>query len=328
VFLKKLVLGCFGASLILCGSCQKTNPTEPVKPNPGPTTQSDTLKDKQFGEFDVEIEGTRAGIKGKVYNGPQVHTDIYTQVMSSGPCKLLKHIIPVCKNDCPGARCVEGDTCKVEPDPVDVGKVTVTGITLVNKNPSFSMDQIGYNYSAMADDKFSFPPCTEGADISLSAPGSGTVPAFAINLKGITKLVVPNDSVQIPYLDHQPITLTWTAATKAGISRVQVVVNISYHGGTKALIDCDCEDNGTMTLPAAMLDSLKTFGISGFPRIEMTRIASNADYNTKIRLAMKSYVVLALSIPGVVSCNCPIGQPCSICPEGQVCGGEQRCIPK
>jgi hypothetical protein len=72
-----------------------------------------------------------------------------------------------------------------------------------------------------------------------------------------------------------------------------------------------------------MLDSLKTFGIAGFPRIEIYRRSSASNPTNKIRLIMESVVALYLKIPGVYSC----GINGTTCPDGYTCGGDQRCVP-
>ena len=123
-------------------------------------------------------------------------------------------------------------------------------------------------------------------------------------------------------LDGQPIDLRWTPPTVTGISTIFVLIDISYHGGTNAKIECECDDNGSLRVPAKLLDSLKTFGISGYPKLEISRLAISTDTTAKAKVVVESKVVKMLQIPGVISCN--VNEDC---PEGQYCAPDQRCRP-
>jgi hypothetical protein len=99
------------------------------------------------------------------------------------------------------------------------------------------------------------------------------------------------------------------------------MIDVSYHGTSKGKIESYCEDNGSLTVAASLLDKLKSYGISGLPKIEIYRRSVggyNADANTK--LVFESKIMRYLSIPGVISCD---GN--GNCPNGQTCGPDQRC---
>jgi hypothetical protein len=98
------------------------------------------------------------------------------------------------------------------------------------------------------------------------------------------------------------------------------VINLSYHGGTKGKIECDCEDNGSLVIPASLLDQLKALGISGFPKIEIARRSIGTNAAAHADIVIESKVIKMLKVPGLVSCN---GD--EECPSGQSCQGDLRC---
>jgi hypothetical protein len=309
--------------LIIGGSCKKETPTEPViKPD---TTHIDTsTATETYGAFQIMLTTDKqTSMLGKIYDGPTPPVEIYTEIMKSGPCKLYKRVHPYCEDCGSSASCIAEDSCQPYSKAINIGTITVNGLKLANGKTSFTMDPINYYYQPMADDRIAYPPCNEGDVATLSASGSAQLAAFTLNFKGITALKVLNDTNQVPFPDHQAITLNWVPPATTGNSKIFVQVDISYHGGTQAKIEANCEDNGSLTIPAQMLDSLKTFGISGFPRIQISRRALSVNATAKVKITMESLVTLWLAIPGVISCNSD-----AQCPEGQACAGDQRCRPK
>ena len=291
------------------GTCNKetTNPTKPVVG----TAQS-------FGTFQISLvsEDAYTGVLGKMYDGPTPPNMIFEEVMTSGSCRLFKRLYPFCNPGCGGtAACVKDDSCQPYPTAVDIGTVTISGLTTNDGKSSFSMDPLNKTYQFTS---LTYPPCKEGDLVTLTAAGSASVSGFTLTVKGISPITLLNDTIRMA--DGQPITLRWTPPTISGISTIFVLIDISYHGGTKAKIECDCADNGSLTIPAKLLDSLKSFGISGFPKVEVSRRAITTDTNAKAKIVIESKVVRYLEIPGIISCNGD-GE----CPEGQYCAGDQRC---
>jgi hypothetical protein len=103
--------------------------------------------------------------------------------------------------------------------------------------------------------------------------------------------------------DGQPITVNWVPPTVQGVSKISIRINISYHGGTKGEIQCETEDNGTLTIPAEMLDRLKSYGLAGFPCVYVTRKSTGIDEKTKAMVSFETTITIPLTIPGLVSCN-------------------------
>jgi hypothetical protein len=321
-------MGGFFASLIVCGSCFDSKPTEPTKDPRDTVLPADNLTmETAFGTFKIMIEGQKSFVSflGLMKDGKTPPSEIYSEIMTDGPFKLYKRLSPNCAPECVNAECIADNICQPKPNPQSIGTITVNGLKMEDGTTSFTMDPVGLNMYYISAESPAYPPCGERDLIKLSATGNGNVAAFDMTLKGVTPLkILPNDTAKIPCENGKDVTLKWVPPSKKdGSSKIFFSIDISYHGGTKAKIECECDDDGEQIIPGKMLDSLKSFGISGFPRIEMYRRSSASNPASMTRFVMESYVVLYLNIPGVISC----GGGLPACPDGYECGGDQRCKP-
>ena len=93
------------------------------------------------------------------------------------------------------------------------------------------------------------------------------------------------------------------------------------------MIECDVGDTGSLELPADMIDQLKALGISGWPSIVVSRKAIGLANNSQVQvdLVIVSTLEMFVDIPGLVSCTCPVGEPCPECPAGQTCQDDLKC---
>jgi hypothetical protein len=262
-----------------------------------------------YGAFRIQLfpEDTGAGdpaysrIWGTMYDGPSPPNIIFKEVMSSGNCKLMQAISPTCACGL-GYKCVSEGSCMAEPKSINVNRVTITGLKVNKTLTPIVMDPPKSNYYQMVNNMtLDYPPCTEGDTITLTAAGSDNAGAFKLKVRGITPLEVLNNEILAE--DGKPITLQWKPPTIPDVSTISVRINISYHGGTKGEIQCECPDNGSLTIPGAMLDQLKSYGIAGYPIVEITRRSIGYGEKTKAQVIVECTVTKLLTIPGVVSCN-------------------------
>jgi hypothetical protein len=289
--------------------CNNDNETNPV--NPPPTAQT-------FGAFQVSLmaEDAYTAVLGMMYDGPLPSSMVFKEIASDGCSRLYERLFPFCDPDCGSlAACVADDSCQPYPTALDIGTVTMSGLKTNDGKTSFSMDPINRTYQFTS---LVYPPCNEGEVVTLHAAGNSSVPAFSLTVKGISPLTLLNDTIKM--IDGQPIDLRWTPPTVTGNSTIFVLIDISYHGGTKAKIECDCDDDGSLTIPAVLLDRLKTFGISGYPKLEISRRATSTDTSAKAKIVLESKVARIMYIPGIINCS---GD--SDCPVGQTCGADLRC---
>lgn len=273
-----------------------------------------------FGVFQIILRGDNntAGFLGKIYDGPQPASIRWEEQMSAGCLKLVTPRLPFCgANPCGSdSACVADDSCQIYPKPVHAGALQVSGLITNKGTAPFSITPLNNLYQTVG---LKYPPFNEGDTVSLAAAGSEFSPAFTLQALGLPPLKILMDTV-IPYVDDKAIDLKWEAPAKALKSVLDVVIDISFHGGTRAKIIGQCEDNGTLAIPADMLDKLKTYGISGYPRLNMTRITKGLDDKAKAELSLESTLSMALEIPGLISCNKP-----EDCPDNRACLDDRRC---
>jgi hypothetical protein len=284
---------------------------------PGIIVNSDA---EPFGVFQIILRGDNntAGFLGKIYDGPQPDEILWELQSSAGCLKLVTPRLPFCgANPCgSGSACVADDSCKLYPAVIHAGALQVSGLITNNGTAPFTVSPLNYLYQATG---LKDPPFNEGDTVSISAAGSEFSPAFTLKALGLGPLRALMDTV-IPYVDDLPIDLLWEAPNKPINSMLDIVLDISFHGGTKAKIIGLCEDVGSLTVPATMLNKLKTYGISGYPRLNMTRITKGYDEKAKAELSLESTLSMALEIPGLISCN-----KSEDCPENRACLADRRC---
>jgi hypothetical protein len=260
-----------------------------------------------------------SAVLGKVYDGPSPSALVWKQVAASGACKLYTPRAPFCETPCGStALCVADNTCQDYPRSISAGKVTVKGVKDKSGQASFSMDPLLNSYQQPTGTQLAFPPFSEGDAVTFSAAGDTGIGAFAISANGIGPLAILNDTITLA--DGKPILLKWTPAKSAGASTVTAMVDISHHGGTKGKIECEGPDNGEMEIAAALVDQLKALGVSGFPKVEVTRKAVAANKDVNVSLSLESMITKSLSIPGLISCG---GD--EECPDGKTCQSDMQC---
>src|SRR5690606_38456471 len=141
---------------------------------------------------------------------------------------------------------------------------------------------------------------------------------FTVSAKGIPPLVLLNDSISLE--DGKPVDLRWTPPAQPGNSRISVDVDISHHGGSRGMIECEGPDNGAMIIAGALVDQLKALGISGFPKMEISRQAVGVHPEFEVELVLESRVTKYIGIPGLISCSDHLD-----CPDGQTCADDMQC---
>lgn len=298
------------------------------------------------GTFEIhlieELLGTPAhtAVSGEVRDGAPTDMVIWDKKTTEGTCSLYTPRTPFCEACASDEVCVDTNTCRKSPTLYDVGEVRVAGLSSQGGGTGpviLSLASGKYNSSALP-----YPPCVEGADVRLDASGN-VFPAFSIQSKCIAPLVVQSTSVTLE--SGKPATLTWTPSPATSAARIEVVLDLSHHGGSKGKIICETSDTGSLQVPGALLGSLIALGVTGFPGVTLTRrlVASTTVGAGKADLAIYSDVSLVAQIPGLVSCNldtdCAPGQTCLFptlmcgiectttadCPTGQTCASTKVC---
>ena len=287
----------------------------------GAAGSSDTL----YGLFNVTLtpalEETGSppstSFLGKLYAAPTPPLKVWTTKMEAGGCKLNTPMVVFCEPRCTGgAVCTADDTCTPFPATQTVGTVTLSGI---GPNP-ITMEPKADNYQPPAGTTLPYPPCTVGAEVKLMAAGGSRAP-FMLTARCIEPLEIAGD---VRIVKGQPLALSWNKGSADVKTNVNVLLDISYHGGTKGQIECDVADTGSLSIPAAMVDALVELGVSGFPTVVVTREFESpaaAGGPSSVFLKLNAPYRSAVELPGLVSCN-----DSSQCATGQTCQADLKCM--
>lgn len=262
----------------------------------------------------------KTSVVGKVYDAATPAAIVWESGTRSGDCQIFTPRVPFCDTPCGGsAVCVEDNTCEPYPTAGSVGTVTARGLKTSDDASEFTMEPIANNYQPPATVTLAYPAFAEGDLISLEAPGAD-LEGFKVSARGIAPLVLANDA--IPLADDTPVALTWTPAADPDRSRVHVKLDISHHGGTKGMIECDTADAGALEIAGPLITELLDLGVAGFPSIILTRraVGSAAIAAGRIDLVVSSKVEHFVDIAGLTSCSAD-----SDCPDGQTCQADLTC---
>lgn len=259
-------------------------------------------------------------VVGKVYDGPSPSQIIWTQAAQGGDCKLSTPRVPFCSTPCGGsAVCVDDDTCQAYPTARSVGAIQVKGLRTSTGATEFSMSPIANNYQPPGTVSLPYPAFSEGDELSLTAAGS-YYPAFTLKGRGITPLQLLDTPLTLQR--GQPLALHWTPAGQTDVSTIHVKLDISHHGGTKGMIECDTADTGSLQLPAELVTQLLDLGAAGYPTIIVTRksVGSVTIAPGRLDLVVSSEVEHAVVVPGITSCTSNAD-----CPSGKTCKSDLTC---
>ncbi len=302
-----------GVALLGCVACSEDAPS----PQGTAGTSGNGGSNDLVGTFQVQVApdpGTAttgvASILGKVASGPTPASVQWELVQEVGDCSLEKPKVPFCDPACGSDVCVADGVCQAYPTAKDAGEVRVTGVKTADGSSDFTLLRVAGSYQPPGSIKLAFPPFEEGAPIRFEAAGA-EIPAFAIDGAGIAPLVVTGDAPAIE--PEKPLTLTWEPAADPDASVLRVKLDISHHGGTKGMIECETRDTGSLTIDAGLVQDLVDLGVAGFPTVILTRraVSSAATSAGRVDLAVYSDLELSIGVPGVVSCtdneDCPSG---------------------
>lgn len=273
----------------------------------------------RVGEFSVLLQGSVDGepgqtkVLGRVADAPAVSDVLWEKKQEAGGCVLKTPRVPFCEMPCGGAICVEDDVCKPSPKALDAGKVTVRGVRTASGEAEFSVEPLNNTYMPVT--RLAYPPFEAGDEIEVRAAGAD-VKAFTLKGQGIAPLELEGSDRGFPLKRGSGLELRWKAPSADVGSRIQVKLDVSHHGGTKGMVECDVADSGSLNIGASLTDALLDLGTAGFPTIVVTRSATTASTTSAGRVDLKVYTFVesAVEIEGLVSC-----EEASDCPSGMVC---------
>jgi hypothetical protein len=262
-------------------------------------------------------------IGGRVNDGPPAELVVWDKKKTEGDCSMYTPRTPFCDACVSPEVCVSDNVCRTPPASHDVGKVTLTGLNPPSgANPlELTMVATATSTNYLCAETLPMPPCTAGGAITLDAAGKGDYPAFSVQAQCIAPLVVTNSEIAIE--SGKAFTLNWTPSTAAN-ARVQLLFDLSHHGGSKGKVICDTADSGSLTVSATLITNLMALGVTGFPRAYVNRVLTStaAVGSGQAQLKVYSDIDFVAKIPGLVSCetsaDCTAPQTCQV--PGQMCG--------
>jgi hypothetical protein len=272
--------------------------------------------ERRAGSLSLRMTNDRTIVDGSISDGI-APAGVYREISSAGSCQLLGPRDLFCATPCgSGTTCAGDDMCVPTPMKQSAGAITLTGL----EEPLEVMaNGITGIYSDTILDPY--PLFEAGAAIELSAAGDVFAP-FTLRGWGVPPLVTSLSTANV--VSGSAVPLTWdTAGVNSEQSEIFISFSVNVHGATTGWIECTAPDTGSFDIPAALVSDLVDLGLSGFPRMTMTRrSADSTDLSTGdcVDFEVGSQVTIELTVDGLVSCN-----EDSECPEGQMCTPELSC---
>jgi hypothetical protein len=277
------------------------------------------------GSFQVQVvadhEDPSTGatsVIGKVNDGPSPAAVIWTVTKEDGDCHVSVPSVPFCSEGCPSEVCVADDVCQGYPAGHSVGEVTLSGVNLAGGGSELVLKELAKAYQPPAGTSFAYPPFAEGDTIALSATG-GDYSAFDLSATGVAPMTL--DSADFELDEGKALALTWNAAADPKSSQVHLKLDISHHGGSRGMIECDTDDTGAITISAELITELIGLGVAGFPSVILTRsVHDSAQLEVGlVELVVSSKVERLVTVAGVQSCTEDADCPDSVCQADLTC---------
>jgi hypothetical protein len=251
---------------------------------------------------------------GVIRNAEVPETIVWTKALEEAGCVLYVPKLPFCSACGSSQFCVGDEQCEDPPIPLNLGAVSVSGVTLRDGSSGFSVEPSAPKFNYMAPSAIAYPPAVAGTQVSLTGDG-GDYPSISLTTTMVTPIELLGAD-PIPMNAGQSLPVRWTAAGVTSDTRIAILVNISHHGGARGKIECDVEDNGSLDIPAPLVSRLLQLGYSGFPTVEVSRRATSSEDlgGGTLRLDIASSGIRNLAIDGQTSCRsndeCRDGQTC------------------
>ncbi|MEZ4266515.1 MAG: hypothetical protein R3F39_09060 [Myxococcota bacterium] len=263
---------------------------------------------ERTGGFVVALGEKSTSVQGGAASGV-VPADVPAVTLDQGECRLLRPPTLFCDPACPsGQACTPSGACIAYPTKVDIGTVTISGLSAPVEMKAILPTRIYY----FAGD-LPHPGFAAGDPIGLSVVGPETVSLAAT---GVPALVVETTALAIAR--DQPGALKWTAPADPSAARVRIELSIANHGGTPGRVECLTADDGSFEIPTAHINALLDLGYSGFPSVSLSRHTADSTQLATgcFDLVVESGRTLAVEIPGLTSCSndddCEAGQTCGV----------------
>jgi hypothetical protein len=310
------------------GSTSGSSGSSGSGPNSGGSSAG---SDEVIGAFQVGIEAATSEVDviGKVSNAALPPNVIWTLAHEDGDCRVLTPSVPFCDPGCGADICQPGNVCQPYPVGQNVGEVTLSGVQLMSGETELILKEVVKNYQPPPGTVFVFPPFAEGDEVRVHAAGAD-YPGFDLVTAAVAPLSLTSTDFALE--EGKDLELTWEAAGAGASSQIHLKLDISHHGGTKGMIECDTADTGSLTVSGALLTELIGLGVAGFPTLELTRVSTGSAGipQGRVELKVSAFAGEAVTVAGFDSCNAttcedPNDADCLPCPDGLECQSDLTC---
>jgi hypothetical protein len=250
--------------------------------------------DRRFGQFLVEAQERYSLIDGRVAGGV-VPASIPELVRAEGECRLLRRQNPFCDPPCgAGETCDLAGKCIPFPRQEDVGIISISGL---EKDVAMMPVPPSNDYF---DTDVPHPVYKPGKEIRLR--GS------TLDLGGFGFEVLESRRTEWTVIEGQDLPIAWTGPSEADPkTEIELRLNIDQHGASPVNLSCTLADDGEAAIPAALVDALFRYGVSGFPNGSITRqTVDSVDYGAGcVELRIASPLRADVRVGGHTPCDGP-----------------------
>ncbi len=255
------------------------------------------LEDRRGG-FVIEAYEDYSIVDGTVEDGT-VPISVLEEVAAAGDCLLMKRNNPFCDPPCAGDETCDFDgSCIPYPEPLDLGTVTVSGLSA-----PVSMDPVmpGYSYF---DTSLPHPAFEPMALITLKS-GAAALEPFTLHGVGVHQLAFGGGGWIVD--EGQPLAVSWTPPAGESRATVDLRLNIDQHGISPVTVWCAFDDTGQGEIPVAVIDALFAAGVSGFPNGNLRRRTADSTSvdGGCVDLTVSSPRAVDVDVAGYIPCDGP-----------------------
>ena len=275
--------------------------------------------DDRIGSFDLfTVRGDESDYTkfyGTIYESV-TPASVPELLMDEGQCVLVGPRNPFCDPGCTGGEeCGLDGACHPKPLKKSVGTVTVTGMDVA---VSLSPRPIILEYSQQFSDPF--PGFTANSTLTMVAEGD-ELDGFTLETNGVELLTSELSLLSIE--SGVPALVKWDPPTHPSDGDyVHLELNVNTHGALLGWVECAVSDTGSFEIPESLVSKMITLGMSGFPKLVISRRNSNLTSLSEgcVEFTTKSDLTVDVEIPGLNSCK---GN--ADCADGETCSAELVC---
>lgn len=235
-------------------------------------------------------------------------TNVRTEEMSMGSCRLMRKNVPFCDPLCPGDQACNLDgECVPYPVPQDLGEICLAGLEMPHVLTAQGQDKQYFNT------QLSHPALLGGERIEVRSTGGAYQP-IALAGVGVTPML-PGESLWKINGDDD-LQVSWLTTDANAFSTIRLSLNVDQHGSSPLRLDCDFPDTGSAVVPGALIAALQSSGISGFPSGVLQRSTTDSVTVSDgcIEFVVRSQKTVDVRVANHTPCNAP-----GTCPDGLTC---------